>query len=47
MNNFRPINRGTGFLLPTLVDEWLSQRHLARLVVEVAKRQDLAVPEAH
>jgi hypothetical protein len=35
MNNFRPINRDTGFLLPPSVDEWLPQRHLARFVVEV------------
>jgi hypothetical protein len=27
MNNFRPINRDTGLLLPP-VDEWLPQRHL-------------------
>ena len=35
MSNFRPINRDTGFLLPPSVDEWLPQRHLARVVVEV------------
>ena len=41
MSNFRPINRGTGFLLPPSVDEWLPQRHLARFVVEVVDQLDL------
>ena len=45
MSNFRPINRDTGFLLPPSVDEWLPQRHLARFVVEVIDRLDLAEPE--
>jgi hypothetical protein len=36
MSNFRPIDRDTDFLLPPSVDEWLPQRHLARVVVEVA-----------
>ena len=31
MSNFRPIDRDTGFLLPPSVDEWLPERHLARL----------------
>src|SRR5918993_989953 len=31
MSNFRPINRDTGFLLPPSVDEWLPERHLARI----------------
>ena len=42
MNNFRPINRDTGFLLPPSVDEWLPQRHLARFVVEVIDGLDLS-----
>ena len=42
MSNFRPINRDTGFLLPPSVDEWLPQRHLARLVVEVVDQLDLS-----
>jgi transposase len=42
MNNFRTINRGTGFLLPPSVDEWLPQRHLARFVVEVIDGLDLS-----
>ncbi|MGH8252381.1 MAG: IS1182 family transposase [Steroidobacteraceae bacterium] len=45
MSNFRPINRDTGFLLPPSVDEWLPQRHLARFVVEVIDRLDLAALE--
>jgi transposase len=42
MNNFRAINRNTGFLLPPSVDEWLPQRHLARFVVEVIDGLDLS-----
>ncbi|HUX88746.1 MAG TPA: hypothetical protein VMW65_17205 [Chloroflexota bacterium] len=34
MNDFRLINRDTGFSLRPSVDEWLPQRHLARFVVE-------------
>jgi len=41
MNNFRPIDRDTGFLLPPSVDEWLPERHLARFVVEVVAGLDL------
>jgi transposase len=42
MNNFRPINRDTGFLLPPSVDEWLPERHLARFVVEIIDGIDLS-----
>lgn len=42
MNNFRPINRDTDFLLPPSVDEWLPERHLARFVVEVVDQLDLS-----
>jgi hypothetical protein len=35
MSNFRPIDHETGFLMPPSVDDWLSQRHLARFMVEV------------
>src|SRR5271163_2679195 len=41
MSNFRTIDRQTGFLLPPSVDEWLSERHLARFVVEVIDGLDL------
>ena len=43
MSNFRPIDRQTGFLLPTSVDEWLPEKHLARFVVEVIDGLDLRV----
>ena len=43
MNNFRPIDRQTGFLLPPSVDEWLPEKHLARFVVEVIDGLDLSV----
>ena len=42
MSNFRQVDRETVFLLPPSVDEWLPQRHLARLVVEVIERLDLS-----
>src|SRR5665213_1486658 len=42
MSNFRPINRDTLFLFPPSVDEWLPERHLARLVVEVVDGLDLS-----
>jgi len=42
MSNFRPINRDTPFLFPPSVDEWLPERHLARLVVEVIDGLDLS-----
>jgi transposase len=42
MSNFRQVDRGTGFLLPPSVDEWLPERHLARFVVEVIERLDLS-----
>lgn len=42
MSNFRPIDRGTGFLLPPSVDEWLPDRHLARFVVEIVDQLDLS-----
>src|SRR5215210_159022 len=41
MNNFRPTDRLTGFLMPPSVDEWLPQSHLARFVVEVVDALDL------
>ncbi len=41
MNQFRPIERDTGFLMPPSVDEWLPERHLARFVVEVVAGLDL------
>ena len=42
MNNFRQIDRDTGYLLPPSVDEWLPERHLARFVVEVIEGLDLS-----
>src|SRR5258705_13288369 len=41
MNNFRTIDRQTGFLLPPSVDEWLPEKHLARFVVEGVDGMDL------
>ena len=41
MDNFRTIDRLTGFLLPPSVDEWLPEKHLARFVVEVVDGLDL------
>ncbi len=41
MSNFRLIDRDTGFLMPTSMDERLPERHLARFVVEVIGSLDL------
>ena len=41
MDNFRSIDRQTGFLLPPSVDEWLPEKHLARFIVEVIDELDL------
>ena len=41
MDNFRSIDRQTGYLLPPSVDEWLPEKHLARFVVEVIDGLDL------
>ena len=42
MSNFRQVDRGTGYLWPPSVDEWLPERHLARFVVEVVDQLDLS-----
>ncbi len=42
MNNFRPVDRGTRFLLPPSVEEWLPERHLARFVVETVDQLDVS-----
>ena len=41
MDNFRSVDRQTGYLLPPSVDEWLPERHLARFIVEVIDGFDL------
>src|SRR6201995_5822847 len=41
MQNFRPVDRDTGFLMPPSVDEWLPEKHLARVVVDVIASLDL------
>lgn len=42
MSNFIPTDRKTGYLLPPSVDDWLTQDHLARFVVEVIDGLDLS-----
>ncbi len=41
MSNFILADRKTDFLLPPSVDDWLTQDHLARFVVEVIDGLDL------
>lgn len=43
MSNFRPVDRGTAYLLPPSVDEWLPSDHLARFVVEIVDQLDFSV----
>jgi hypothetical protein len=42
MNNFRPIDRRTRYLLPPSVEDWLPERHLAGFVVEIIDQLDLS-----
>jgi len=42
---FHPIDRGTDFLLPPSVQDWLPEAHLARYVVEVVEQLDLSALE--
>jgi transposase len=42
MSRFIAVDRETTYLLPPSVDEWLSQNHLARFVVEVIDQLDLS-----
>jgi transposase len=41
MSNFRTVDRGTAYLLPPSVEEWLPADHLARFVVEIVEQLDL------
>jgi transposase len=45
MSNFRELDRATPYLLPPSLDEWLPERHLARLIVEVIDSLDLSAME--
>ena len=42
MSNFIPADRKTDYLLPPSVDDWLTEDHLARFVVEVIDGLDLS-----
>jgi transposase len=42
MKRFRPIDRGTDYLLPPSVQDWLPEAHLARYVVDVVEALDLS-----
>jgi hypothetical protein len=42
MSDFIPDDRKTDYLLPPSVDDWLTQDHLARFVVEVIDSLDLS-----
>ena len=42
LSNFIPTDRKTDYLLPPSVDDWLTQDHLARFVVEVIDGLDLS-----
>ncbi len=45
MGRFVTVDRGTDYLLPPSVEEWLPPGHLARFVVEVVERLDLSALE--
>ena len=42
MNKFKPINRDTPYLLPPSLQDWLPQDHMARFVVDIVDREELA-----
>ena len=42
MTRFVTVNRGTAYLLPPSVDDWLPKDHLARFVVEIVDQLDLS-----
>ena len=42
MSHFRAVDRGTAYLLPPSVDEWLPADHLARFVVEIVDQLDFS-----
>lgn len=42
MSRFRAIDRGTDYLLPPSVQDWLPESHLARYVVDVVESLDLS-----
>lgn len=42
MSNFRAVDRGTAYLLPPSVDEWLPADHLARFIVEIVDQLDVS-----
>ena len=42
MAEFVTVDRKTGYLLPPSVDDWLSEDHLARFIVEVIDQLDLS-----
>jgi len=41
-DTFRQVDRDTLFLLPPSIENWLSEGHLARFVVEIVGQLDLA-----
>ena len=45
---FRSVDRGTLFLLPPSMDDWLPENHLARFIVEIVEQLDLsAIQDAY
>ena len=42
MSHFIVTDRKTDYLLPPSLDDWLSEDHLARFVVEVVDQLDLS-----
>jgi transposase len=43
MSNFRPFDRQTSYLLPPSIDDWLTEKHFARFVVEIIERLNLSL----
>lgn len=45
MARFVPVDRDTQFLFPPSVQEWLSEDHLARFIVDIVEQLDLSAIE--
>lgn len=45
MARFVPVDRDTQFLFPPSVQEWQSEDHLARFIVDIVEQLDLSATE--
>ncbi len=41
MTRFKTADRNTPYLFPPTIEEWISEDHLARFIVEIVEQLDL------